>query len=454
MALRYAPDAERRVTLVRAAVAMARRTEDLTALTVALTALHVADWEPGNLAERLEAATEAVCLAEESGDRILAYWGNHWRTIDLLEAGDIDALDRELEAHRRLAEELRTPTYLWNSLRLRATRAIMTGAFEVGERLAGEAFEVGKRIDPVDAHAMYITQLWNMRLWQGRLDELVADWEHYCTYYRAIPAWRARLAWLYAELGRESEARQEIERLVAHDGAAVPREVHWLSAMTFLAEACSRIGDATHAATIYELLKPYAEYNVRSGGYPVSLACFGSASRPLGLLAATLGHWDTAAKHFDDAIAMNTRMQAWPWVAHTQHAYAAMLLSRRARGDVLRARALLEQAITHYHELGMVSYASRARRLRVDADHVHGGASRAPYPDRLTAREVQVLRLIADGCSNRQIAESLTLSERTVERHIANIYGKIGVGGRAARAGAAAYALRHQLVRPSTHAVA
>lgn len=454
MALRYAPDEEHRITLVRTAVAMARRTGDQATLTVALTALHVADWEPGNLAERLDAATEAVRLAEETGDRILAYWGHHWRAIDLLEAGDIGALDRELEAQRCLAEELRTPSYLWNSLRLRATRAIMTGDFEAGERLATEAFEIGGRIDPVDAHAMYITQLWNIRLWQGRLDELVAAWEHYCTYYRAIPAWRARLAWLYAELGRDNEARQVIESLATHGAAAVPREMHWLSAMAFLAEACSRVRDATHAAAIYDLLKPYAEYNVRSGGYPVSLACFGSASRPLGLLAATLGRWDVAATHFEDAIAMNTRMQAWPWVAHTQLAYAAMLVSRRARGDLLRARALLEQAIAHFDALGMVSFASRARRLRADADRVDGGASRAPYPDRLTAREVEVLRLIAVGCSNRQIAESLTLSERTVERHIANVYGKIGVAGRSARAAAATYALRHQLVEPSTHAVA
>jgi ATP/maltotriose-dependent transcriptional regulator MalT len=454
MALRYAPQSEYRVTLVRTAVAMARRTGDQPTLTVALTALHVADWEPGNLAERLDAATEAVRLAEQSGDRMLAYWGHHWRAIDLLEAGEIDALDRELEAHRRLAEELRAPTYLWNSLRLRATRAIMAGEFELGERLAAEALEIGKRVDPVDAHAMYITQLWNIRLWQGRLEELLADWEHYCTYYRAIPAWRARLAWLYAELGREAEARMEIEQLVSDEGAAVPREMHWLSAMVFLAEACSRIGDAEHAATIYELLKPYAEYNVRSGGHPVSLACFGSASRPLGLLAATLGRWDAAATHFDDAIAMNTRMQAWPWVAHTHHANAVMLLSRHGRGDLLRARALFEQAIAHYDELGMVSFASGARQLRADADRDHGGAVRAPYPDRLTAREVEVLRLIAVGCSNRQIAETLTLSERTVERHIANIYGKIGVAGRSARAAATMYALRHQLVGPSTHAVA
>jgi ATP/maltotriose-dependent transcriptional regulator MalT len=58
----------------------------------------------------------------------------------------------------------------------------------------------------------------------------------------------------------------------------------------------------------------------------------------------------------------------------------------------------------------------------------------------LTARETEVLRLVADGCTNTHIANELVLSVRTVERHIANIYAKIGARG---RADATAYALRH-----------
>jgi DNA-binding NarL/FixJ family response regulator len=67
-------------------------------------------------------------------------------------------------------------------------------------------------------------------------------------------------------------------------------------------------------------------------------------------------------------------------------------------------------------------------------------------PAGLTEREVEVLRLIAAGKSNQEIAEELVLSIRTVERHISNIYEKIGLVGRAARAAAAAYALSHNVV--------
>jgi non-specific serine/threonine protein kinase len=63
----------------------------------------------------------------------------------------------------------------------------------------------------------------------------------------------------------------------------------------------------------------------------------------------------------------------------------------------------------------------------------------------LTPREREVLQLIAAGRTNHEIAETLVLSIRTVERHIETIYSKIGVRGRAARAAAAAYAIEHSL---------
>jgi LuxR family maltose regulon positive regulatory protein len=66
----------------------------------------------------------------------------------------------------------------------------------------------------------------------------------------------------------------------------------------------------------------------------------------------------------------------------------------------------------------------------------------AGRPDTLTRRESEVLRLVAEGLSNKQIAERLTLSEHTVHRHVANILVKLRLSSRAA---AAAYAARQGL---------
>jgi DNA-binding NarL/FixJ family response regulator len=63
----------------------------------------------------------------------------------------------------------------------------------------------------------------------------------------------------------------------------------------------------------------------------------------------------------------------------------------------------------------------------------------------LSARELDVLRAAADGKSNAEIAMDLGLSARTVERHLSNAYGKLGVGGKSARAAAVAEVLRRNL---------
>jgi DNA-binding NarL/FixJ family response regulator len=101
---------------------------------------------------------------------------------------------------------------------------------------------------------------------------------------------------------------------------------------------------------------------------------------------------------------------------------------------------LLAQALAIYDELGMAVDAARARMVgqpRLDA------VPRSAHPAGLTQRESVVLRLIAAGKSNREIAQELSLSVRTVERHVTNLYGKIDARG---RADATAYAFTHGLV--------
>jgi DNA-binding CsgD family transcriptional regulator len=71
---------------------------------------------------------------------------------------------------------------------------------------------------------------------------------------------------------------------------------------------------------------------------------------------------------------------------------------------------------------------------------VSASKARSVYPDSLTEREVDVLRLIVQGKSSREIAEDLILSVRTVERHISNAYFKTNSHGRAQ---ATAYAIAH-----------
>ena len=106
-------------------------------------------------------------------------------------------------------------------------------------------------------------------------------------------------------------------------------------------------------------------------------------------------------------------------------------LACRALGDEDAAALELEAAREAFGRLGAVQDRARVDALVRDAPHG------------LSERELQVLRLLAAGETNRAIAAALVLSERTIERHVSNIFAKLGVSSRTA---AAAFAYEHGLV--------
>ena len=116
-----------------------------------------------------------------------------------------------------------------------------------------------------------------------------------------------------------------------------------------------------------------------------------------------------------------------------------------ARVRVLTGRALaaLGDDESARHELAGALSAFRDLGAAPDAEAVAALLEPARLPAGLTAREVEVLRLVASGRSNPQIAAELALSEKTVARHLSNIFTKLDVGSRTA---AAAYAFEHGLV--------
>jgi len=107
----------------------------------------------------------------------------------------------------------------------------------------------------------------------------------------------------------------------------------------------------------------------------------------------------------------------------------------RALEDEEAAAMELDAARGAFAQLGAAPDLARLATLhgRDDASKTHG----------LTARELQVLRLLAAGETNRAIATSLVLAEKTVDRHVSNLYTKLGVSSRAA---ATAYAYQHRLL--------
>jgi tetratricopeptide (TPR) repeat protein len=190
-------------------------------------------------------------------------------------------------------------------------------------------------------------------------EELVRTLENLAAHYPQIAAWRCLLAHMYVQFERTAQARQELEALADADFCDLPRDVNWLPSLSALSEVVVFVGDVPRAHALHTLLSPYADRCVVIG----ALLCQGSASRPLGLLATTLSRLDDAARHFEHALTMNTRIRSPLWIAHTQHDYARMLLLRDGPGDRDRARKLLREALVAAHELGLKALADKARRL-------------------------------------------------------------------------------------------
>jgi non-specific serine/threonine protein kinase len=160
-------------------------------------------------------------------------------------------------------------------------------------------------------------------------------------------------------------------------------------------------------------------------------------------LAATVGRIEEAVL-LDSAVAARLTTQA-STTARGDPDISALLdqraAARRTLGQTELDRAVAKgQAVSLAEALAQV-LSAQAVAFGVGADET-AVTSGPGVPDGLTARELEVLRLVASGRSNREIGEALVLSVRTVERHVTNLYAKIGARG---KADATAYAFRHGL---------
>ncbi len=278
--------------------------------------------------------TEVLQLGRENGDLEMTLEGYSGLILDLLELGDINALDAAIEGLAKLAEEVRQPHYLYILATWRAMRALLDGRFEEVEDLAQQAMALGQRLQADGVAGTFGLQMFSLRKEQGRLQELEPVVRAFVAQHSEGSAWRQGLALIYKELGREEEARAEFEHLAANDFTDIPQDALWLTSMAYLSEVCSFLGDTSRADSLYRLLLPYSGHTATVGA---ASACFGAVDRYLGLLAAAMSRWDEAEQHFNDAIELNSRMGARPYLAHTQQQYAEMLLARGRPADTENA---------------------------------------------------------------------------------------------------------------------
>ncbi|HTU84401.1 MAG TPA: AAA family ATPase [Solirubrobacteraceae bacterium] len=419
-----------RAAVVRAsAIALARELGDRAGLASVLVRSY---WSRGStpVEEILGMLAESRVLGEELGNPEIQADALSWVVPAYISIADIPSARAAALELREMAQITGQPFYVHVAEHYGAALALGEGRLEAAEAMAHRSAEAARPLTGRDATGTYGIQMFSLRREQGRLAELAPVIRILAAGEREQGPWRPGFTCLLVELGMEAEARRELDR-IRQSGLNPFRETIWVAALTYLTDACAALGDQAVASMVYPELAPLAGMNVMIGHLVI---CYGSADRYLGMLAATLGEWERAEEHFEAALALNHQMEMRTWLAHTEYEYARLLL---AQGAAERDRAMthLSQAAEIAGDIGLVALSSRIAGL--------GPPPRVGnLPDGLSAREAQVLGLVARGLSNREIGAELFISEHTAANHIRSILRKTGCANRTE---AASYAHRHGL---------
>ncbi|HEX8856670.1 MAG TPA: LuxR C-terminal-related transcriptional regulator [Thermoleophilaceae bacterium] len=418
---------------------------------------HILLLRGGDNARALELARSAHQIGRENGDLDIQMLGNALEGLILVSDGDVAQGMRRLDeaTAAALAGELRSVDAIATVCCYLIDACKRVRDFERAEQWCARVTEMSERWSDQLLFAICRTHYADVLTWRGDWAEAESELDQVVRAVGATPGAHehdavARIGELRRRQGRLDEA----ERLLAQ------ADSHAMGALGLAWLALDR-GDpaaaATRAARFLRRVSPLdrtqrvpgLEVLVRSRLALGEMTGAGEAARELRAIADAIGTDPLAA-----AAALSEGLVAV------------------ASGEDERGRAFLEDAVDLYERSGSPYEAGRARLelaaalgtgaeaaaearraretllhvgARLDAERAAAlarAAAESPSdPAGLSRREVEVLRLLADGLSNEEIAAALVLSVRTVERHVSNIYLKLGVSGPSARASATAYAL-------------
>ena len=251
-----------------------------------------------------------------------------------------------------------------------------------------------------------------------------------------------------AVTGRRSQAHEQLEQLAE---LTEPQGLTSHFYIPFLVECYLHLDAPERAFTYIERLRELRGF----------LYYGNSVDRVLGVVAIQMGEWETAEDAFNAGLVLCRRTNNRAEEAAILHAQARAALIRGSDVDQIRilcsqARALfldcdMQRSVAMVDELSE-GVSLLKRDLIVDPSSTSDATCSALEPamltehvleSSLTRRELEVLHLVAEGHTDREVAETLIISPRTVNRHLSNIFVKLDVPGRAA---AVALAIRHGFV--------
>lgn len=392
------------------AVDAARRLGDEEAIIGALEASLWHGITPNVAEEEFERATDVCRMAKHLNDYDKLGNGAYFRATAGYVLGRPDGVDEATTDCQRAAEASSQVLITYVAGCLLQGRAFLRGDFESAERRAERLLSLGDRFGIDQTDGPYGIQMFMIRRETGGLNQLRA---HVTGHETFDGRWVPGLLALYTELGVEHGVDRALRHLLNRDLAAQVYGAQWPMELLFMVDACLARGDGDVARSLRPFVARYAGMNVVAGEF---LALFGSADRYLGRIAAQLGEHSAAERHFAIAAEMDERMSSTVHLSETLAHHAAFLARS---GDAVRASSLAESARVLAAPIGQQRVLTLLASLEV-----------SPNPDGLSDREVAVLRLLAEGLSNREIGRRLHISGNTAANHIRSILTKTGAANR------------------------
>jgi DNA-binding NarL/FixJ family response regulator/CTP:molybdopterin cytidylyltransferase MocA len=370
---------------------------------------------------------EALAIAEQLGSEEAALAANSGILFPLSKLGAYAELAPLLRRLHERADAARHPHYRQVAAGFEAQVAILHGRWADALKWAKASLQQAELEGSTGVDGRFGFQMFAIQRALGNLPSIAPVLARVSADNDPGRMWLPGKILLHCELEQYDDARRLLDRL--GDPGHLPRDDLFETALVYLAEACVVLKDVRRCAALYEALKPYREANLSVLG----TVALGSGAGYLALLATALRQFREARPLFEEALAFNARIGSPPLLARTQADYAALLLQSERPADHDSAGQLRREAHATAARLGMRTLAARVAALAGD-----GAAT-----DSLTERELDVLRRIAAGASNKRIANELQIGLSTVATHIRNILRKTGTANRTE---AVAHARRSNLI--------
>ncbi len=417
--------------------------------------------EKGDVEGSRAALEKAGTLARELGDEVLELRARY----AVHEAGERRSID-SMEADLERARSLRQPILEQQVIERLFLESLEQGDLRTFDKHLQAAVELDRKVPSYPGNSVYRHGVEYLSL-KGRWEEarhLISQVEG-SAYHGLLGDILA--GGLEHRLGDFEAARKSYERVIER-----VRPFH--SGLASLARAWTRLmayesGQAEHAELGDRIMRRARDVDVwRHGAAPMLAVSAGlqavvtadtreaarqyealsgcdrgvlayviAPERVLGLLALTVGDVDRALGHFERTVEVMRKIGAFLELAWACFENAVTLL-RKGPANAEKARRLLDEAAQLASRLGLKQLAKRVSEKAAELP----AAQPSCYPDELTEREVEVLRMLGRGLTNQEIGDKLFISIKTVATHLRHVYEKANVANRAE---ATAYAIRNGL---------